>query len=252
MYTGTDSRYTDIHIHALFGVDDGARTPEEMFGIVERAYRAGTRYMVLTPHFHPGYYGDNIAAAREAFRTLEEHCRVAYPDLHLYRGNELHYQKGCRSWVDTGACLTVAGSNYLLVDFSEYDSADLIFDGLHRLLNGGYLPILAHAEKYRALRGKYKAIGLLRQSGILIQMDAASVLGESGWSVKRFSRGLLKRKMVDIVSSDAHRTDTRLWRMDECGAWIGSNCSPEYAKALLYDNARIILESKTAEVISNG
>lgn len=62
--------FSDIHIHALYGVDDGAETREEMLGIVGAAYRDGTRYMCLTPHYHPGYYGRNEERTAKAFEQL--------------------------------------------------------------------------------------------------------------------------------------------------------------------------------------
>ena len=49
----------DIHIHLLFGVDDGAKDEDEMHAILDAAYQAGTRVLCCTPHFHPGYFGDN-------------------------------------------------------------------------------------------------------------------------------------------------------------------------------------------------
>lgn len=46
----------DIHIHLLFGVDDGAKDEDEMHAILDAAYQAGTRVLCCTPHFHPGYF----------------------------------------------------------------------------------------------------------------------------------------------------------------------------------------------------
>ena len=49
----------DMHIHALYGVDDGARTEEEMRAIVTKSYEEGVRVMCVTPHFHPRYSGNH-------------------------------------------------------------------------------------------------------------------------------------------------------------------------------------------------
>ena len=40
----------DIHIHLLFGVDDGAKDEDEMHAILDAAYQAGTRVLCCTPH----------------------------------------------------------------------------------------------------------------------------------------------------------------------------------------------------------
>lgn len=51
--------YSDMHIHALYGVDDGAKTEEMMLAMVDAEYQDGVRFFCLTPHYHPGYFGDN-------------------------------------------------------------------------------------------------------------------------------------------------------------------------------------------------
>lgn len=37
--------HADIHIHLLFGVDDGAKDEDEMHAILDAAYQAGTRVL---------------------------------------------------------------------------------------------------------------------------------------------------------------------------------------------------------------
>ena len=49
-------RFFDLHTHLLCGVDDGARSPEEMYAMLDMAYEDGTRAMCLTPHFSPYFF----------------------------------------------------------------------------------------------------------------------------------------------------------------------------------------------------
>ena len=83
--------FTDIHIHALYGVDDGAKTEAEMQAIVDASYADGIRTLCVTPHFHPGYFGDNENHAETAYQRLEAYIQQKYPDMELYRGNELRF-----------------------------------------------------------------------------------------------------------------------------------------------------------------
>ena len=71
----------DIHIHLLFGVDDGAKDEDEMHAILDAAYQAGTRVLCCTPHFHPGYFGD-IKSLRHASRGIS--LRRKRPDDCFY------------------------------------------------------------------------------------------------------------------------------------------------------------------------
>mgnify|MGYP000379279361 CR=1 FL=1 len=65
----------DIHIHLLFGVDDGAKDEDEMHAILDAAYQAGTRVFCCTPHFHPGYFGDNYDKVNAAFKRLSSYVQ---------------------------------------------------------------------------------------------------------------------------------------------------------------------------------
>lgn len=68
----------DIHIHLLFGVDDGAKDEDEMHAILDAAYQAGTRVLCCTPHFHPGYFGDNYDKVNVAFKRLSSYVQKTY------------------------------------------------------------------------------------------------------------------------------------------------------------------------------
>ena len=127
----------DIHIHLLFGVDDGAKDEDEMHAILDAAYQAGTRVFCCTPHFHPGYFGDNYDKVNAAFKRLSSYVQKTYPDMALYLGNELRYEPECVTWLRQGVCRTVNGTRYVLVDFSEAAPEKAIGNGLHALLNAG-------------------------------------------------------------------------------------------------------------------
>lgn len=45
--------------------------------------------------------------------------------------------------------------------------------------------------------------------GALLQVNADAILGEEGWSAKRWCAGLLENFLVDFVGSDAHNLTNR-------------------------------------------
>lgn len=230
--------YADIHMHALFDTDDGPATEAQMLRIVDAAYADGARFLCLTPHFHPGYFGDNRARAEEAFRILCDAARQAHPDLELHLANELRYCQGCVSWLNDGLCRTFGETNRVLVDFSERESIRGIVGGLERLLNGGYAPVLAHAERYGSLRGKKQILGELRNNGVLLQLDSKSVFGHFGLGIKMWSKAMLDAHLVDIVASDAHDIRRRPPGMDRCYRYIARKYGSGYADAVCRDNPR--------------
>lgn len=235
--------YADIHIHALFGVDDGAKTEAEMCKMVDCAYAAGTRILCLTPHFHPGYFGENQEKVQENFAVLLDYTKKQYPQMELFLGNELRYDSGCISWLKSGACRTMNHTRYVLVDFSERAPGREISQGLDKLLNAGYVPILAHVERYRTFHGKMKSLYAFKENGVVFQIDTQSIFMGFGLRVQRQCRALLSEGIADLISSDAHDCKIRHPDMNKSRQYIENKYGAGYAKALCYENAVKILHS---------
>ena len=239
---GVDMEYTDIHIHALFGVDDGAKTEEEMYAIVDQAYRDGARTLCLTPHFHPGYFGDHTDKADAAFALLCQYAQKRYPELCLCLGNELRYSRDCVSWLEEGRCRTLNQTRYVLVDFSEREEERIVVTGLERLLNAGYVPVLAHAERYLNLDPEMRRLREFRENGVLIQVDVQSVFGGFGFRTKRRAKAILSSHLADFVASDAHDVTQRPPGLSAGHRYIAKKCGMVYADAVCRENALRMLQ----------
>ena len=145
--------FADIHNHMLYGVDDGAKTPEETRALIDAAYADGVRHLCFTPHYHPAYFGEHQEEIAAGFRMASAYAASRYLDLSLYLGNELRYERSCMEWLEQGRYKTLNGSQFLLVDFLYPEPADAILDAMLRVLNGGYTPVLAHVERYERVKG---------------------------------------------------------------------------------------------------
>ena len=195
-------KFADIHNHSLACVDDGARSEEAMFRMVDCAYADGIRLLCLTPHFHPVCFGDNRESSLECFQKLQAYTAARYPDLQLYLGNELRYGPNCDNWLKEGFCRCLDNGSLVLVDFSADAGQSLIIRGLSQLLSMGYRPVLAHAERYPNLTAK--AVEDCLRNGIQIQINAGSLFGSFGWGARMRARRLLRQRLVCMVASDAH------------------------------------------------
>ncbi len=233
--------FVDMHIHALYGVDDGAKNELEMKQIIHSSYEDGCRIICFTPHYHPGYWGYNQEKVNSIYKKVKSELAEMYPDLEVYIGNELRYQNGCESWLDEKKCHTLNGSNYVLVDFSELESSQNIVRGVERLLNAGYRVVLAHAERYLKIKNYKKVLFDLKSNGVIIQADVQSISGEFGFWVKRRVKKLLDLRLVDVISSDAHNMNSRPPGLSDGYTYVKDKYSEAYADALFYKNAISIL-----------
>lgn len=239
-------KFVDLHIHLLYGSDDGAKDEKKMREILDAAYADGTRIICATPHFHPGFFGDNRERSAAAFDRLKEYAKK-YDDLTLCLGNELRFSPGCVGWLEKGQCRTLNQSHYVLVDFLENEKADIIMEAMFKILNTGYHPVLAHVERYEKFHHDLREVKALKEMGVLLQIDAWSPFGGWNFGSKMRSRRLLKEGYADLVASDAHDIDKRPPQMSTCYRYVIEKCGKEYAQQLFWGNPIKILQDADGE-----
>ena len=165
--------------------------------------------------------------------TLQE-----YDDIILER---LNYTVKIDPWLKEGICRTMNNTRYVLCDFNDKDSAEIIVKGMHKLLNAGYIPILAHAEIYKHL--KLSQIGELVKSGVKIQIDMQSITGEFGFFIRKRANAILNARLAEVVCSDAHDLEKRPSQLNKCYQYLYKKFGKLYTRALVYDNAVKMLEA---------
>ncbi len=206
-----------------------------MFKMIEAAYNSGTRLICATPHFAPTFFSDNREASDHSFGVFTEHCREKYPDLEIVYGNELYYRHDCISWLKGGLCRTMGDTGYLLVEFHVKDSEDQIAEGIYRLQNLGYIPILAHAERYKNLSSG--RVWSFRENGVLVQINTESVLRTKDFKQNRRVKELLSKGYVDFVSTDMHDLKRRPPEMKTSYDAFVEKYGEKYANDLYRNNA---------------
>lgn len=236
--------FADIHNHMLFGVDDGAHSETEMYQIIDVSYADGVRHLCFTPHYHPGYFGEHQAQIDAAFALAKQYASEQYPDLQLYLGNELRYERSCIDWLEQGRCRTLNDTEYLLVDFLYQEPTENILDAMLRVLNAGFTPVLAHVERYEKFHRDLREIERLKSWGVRLQVDAQSPLGGLGRGSRGRARRLLDAGAVDMIASDAHDLTGRPPQLRPCYDFVSRKYGEDYAQHLFRDEPLRILRSK--------
>lgn len=234
----------DLHCHLLPEVDDGPRSLEESVEMLKQANRQGIQTIIATAHFTPGkrsrYSGDQLI---ELGRTLQAEAEKINPEFKIFVGNEIYYTEAAAEGIKQGKALTLAGSRYILVEFSPSDSYGKIYAGLRKLTASGYLVILAHFERYEKLFGDPERVRELLQMGIFLQMNLRSLAKPIPDSKTRRCRRYILDRYVHFLATDCHRAGERPGEIAAL-RWLAGRCTPEYAEKLLWGNARYILEDK--------
>lgn len=241
----TYEEFIDIHSHILPGVDDGARSAEESLAMLRKAAKEGIGQIILTPHQRPDRHCVSGNGLMERMEKLQNLAKEKGLDIRLYPGGEILFRQGLANELSDGKLCTLAGSRYVLVEFFPNEHYDYIRDGLYSLLTAGYLPVIAHVERYVRINESRERREELLNMGCYYQVNAGSLTGNAGFLLKRTAWQLVKEEMVHFIATDAHRAEgKRAPQMLRCAKLLEKKCSAEYAARLLYRNAEMILRNE--------
>lgn len=235
----------DIHNHMLPEVDDGAADWNETQKMLQLAYEEGVRNIILTPHYHRKYYHVSNEIIKTKFEKFKELTHSIDGSMKVYLGNELYYHHDATVDLKNEKVYTMAESSYILVEFSPTKDSNYISNALNTLQMEGYLPILAHAERYRCYIKDWKQIIDLVERGVYIQLNASSIIGKSGFTSKRFTKRLLEQDLVHFVATDTHDIHKRPPLLRKCVQYIEKRYGQDRVDLLFCNNPQCIIENKS-------
>lgn len=229
----------DIHCHMLYGVDDGPEKIEESIQMLKDAKSQGISRIILTPHYRHGMFQYPLEEIWEHFEELKPYAEEL--NIKLYLGTEFHVHSRIAKYLDTGRCLTLADSPYVLTEYFYDISYETIYQATNSLLMKGYIPIIAHVERYKPLVEDIHRIEELKKMGAYIQVNADAVLGKDGLRIKGYCKKLLQNRLVDFIASDSHGVKKRACHLRDCYQYIEKKYDKTYAKKLMCENPKLIL-----------
>ena len=220
------NQFVDIHCHILPGVDDGSQSPEETKAMLEKAWDEGIQIMVATPHYHKQRGKNDIDLIKKQLLLTRKLAKEVHPKMQI------------------GKAVSIRKSRYILVEFSPGDDFQYILNAVRKLQMSGHTVIIAHIERYNCLREDISNVEYLREMGAYLQVNAGSITGSYGRSVKKFLREVLKAHLVQLVGTDAHGPEKRSPKMQEAYKEVVKRCGEEYADQIFGQNAKKVLRNE--------
>ena len=231
----------DIHCHVLPAVDDGPADLEEAVKILDESVRQGIRYMIMTPHYRKEIIEPSRQLVTESFHELQKEANER--GIQIFLGCEYFRDSEISENIRSERNVTLAGTPYLLIEFSARDSFSYIRNYTYNLKVEGYQPIIAHVERYDSCWNVDK-IRELKECGIGIQVNAATVLGKYGLKNKKMSLKLMKNDLIDFIASDTHGTIRRAQNLKRCSEYVAKKMGTSYMNKIFYNNPSNILKSR--------
>ena len=232
----------DMHCHIVPLVDDGAKSVKEAFAMLQMEYEQGVRKIIVTPHFRREMFETSPEIVKKHFLVLRRLAEKIGPDLKVFLGCEFHANVEMLEYLHADRVYSMAGSRYVLTEFSASTEEKYIRDRIYELLSSGYKPIVAHIERYKCMKD-IELVEYLVNKGAYMQVNADSVIGKNGHGVKKYCGKLLEDELVQFIGSDCHGSKRRVTRIGDAYAYVSKKFGCQAADEIFIDNPQEILDN---------
>lgn len=205
----------DVHNHILVDVDDGPKSIEESILLLEHAKSEGVTDIVATPHHLHPRYDNNIQVVKEKLEELRNNEIIKQLGINLYPGQEIRVTDQIIDGIHNGEIEGINSSKYLLLEFPSNEVPHYTHKLFYELQTMGYVPIIAHPERNKAITENLDILFDLVNGGALSQITSSSLLGDFGRKVKKISLQMIDNNLTHFVASDAHSSAVRPFVMDK-------------------------------------
>lgn len=198
--------YIDIHSHLLPGVDDGAKNITSTVKLAKAFGQLGISQFITTPHI--SHYVWNNSA--ENIRLKHHETKISLEENNI----NIPFQAAAEYFIDDwfenhfkNEKLLTIKDNYVLVEISYQSPPLQLYKTLFELQVAGYIPVLAHPERYLYYRKDFGEYEKLKKAGCLFQLNLLAVVGYYGERISKTAEELLKKGMYDFTGTDVHHTN---------------------------------------------
>lgn len=237
----------DLHTHILPSVDDGAKSIDEALKMVKLALQNGTHNIVVTPHYmtlddrSSGLSKNELCSRFESFKnTVAKH----YPEVNLFFGAEVFCSHNIERLIDNNSLITLNNTKYVLIEVDFDETLNNMLQAVKALTTNGYIPILAHPERYSAMSIEPWCIEPFLELGVRFQINASSLLGKHGKYCQNLAMDFIGNRITSAVSSDCHDLLFRTPDLSEAHMLVSSHFSPAFAEELFYNNPLAIINGQ--------
>ena len=242
----------DIHSHIIFGVDDGPQTIEDSRNLLMDAYNQGVRTIVATSHRRIGMFETPEDIIEKNFKSVKILAKEVASDLTVLYGAEIYYSSELMDKLEKKMIPSINESSYVLIEFSQNAKFWEIKTSLTNVLRMGFIPVIAHVERYQSLENNENYLKELINMGCYVQINSSSVLKykwffDKNRLFKKRAKYFLDRDLVHCIASDMHHLSERPSFMKEAFDFISKKYGRRKAKRLFVDNPKLIITNQIIE-----
>ncbi len=193
----------DLHSHFIPGIDDGSQSMEESLSLLKGMESLGYEKVITTPHIMIDVYRNTPQIIKEGLVSLREAAKAEGIKLEIEAAAEYYLDEGFYDHLHSGEVMSINGK-YLLFETSYVNKPLQIEEMIFEISAAGYIPLMAHPERYRYVSDPLKEYGRFKELGVLFQLDLNSLGGHYGKDAKKKAEILSENGMINFLGSDVH------------------------------------------------
>lgn len=197
---------TDIHSHILPGLDDGSKNIESSLELIRGLYNLGIRKTIATPHIIGDIYRNNPDTINKALTTLRSACISENIDIEINAAAEYMLDDYFMNLLKEKTPLLTISKNFLLTEMPYTGPLVNLEEVAFEIMTAGYIPIMAHPERYFYYHRQYDNFARLKELGFLLQVNLLSLTGYYGSPVAKAAKYIFENDLADFVGTDMHHT----------------------------------------------
>lgn len=201
---------TDLHCHILPGIDDGAHDEGSAEQMLSLEVKEGVDRIALTSHFDcETEETDRFVEARD--RAFEKLFGIVTKNSPAF--NKIEFKKASEVLFSPKLAeldlkpLCIEGTPYILIEFPSSRRPFFLRETLYRIQGKGFVPVIAHVERYSFATDDLKTVKSMVDAGIYFQVNAQPLYSDRKKS--KFLMKLIEWNLVHVIASDAHSPKDR-------------------------------------------
>lgn len=197
--------FIDIHSHILPGIDDGAKTMGHSLELLTNMYKLGIRNFVCTPHVIEGVWENSTEKILSSYHELKSVVEQtsSLKDIDIRVAAEYMLDDNFQRLLHNKDLLPIK-DNKILIEMSYLAPPANLFETIAEIQVKGFVPILAHPERYKTFHQDLSVYQQLKKAGCLFQLNIISLSNYYGKDVHESAIWLLRNNMIDFIGSDLH------------------------------------------------
>lgn len=226
-------------------MDDGAKNYDDSLKLCQLAAENSINAIVATPHFYDYNNVDKFVREREQkAQDLREMVEKEELDIGIGTGAEVFLSDGIYD-IEDFTPLSINESRYVLCEYilKTFDPKYAVVYA-EKIVRNGFVPIIAHPERYKTFIDNKWIVDELLNLGALLQVNAPSLAGKGGQTVKEYAEDLVLSGKTAILATDAHSPFARPNDYIECKENFNVSITDEMLNMLTRKNPYKIISDK--------